>query len=423
MKLTPPANVNYSATVVQIVSLIELPGLDNLIGVSVLGHQALTQKGKGAGEIVVAFTAETQLSEDFCAINSLYRDATLNKNPGETGYLEKNRRIRALRLRGHVSNALLMPLSSLEFTGFPLSTLNVGDTFDSLNGHDICCKYEVPVKQGSMGQPKTVRADPRVDEKLFPQHLSTDQYHRNKHLLKPDRDTIVTQKLHGTSLRVGRVPVRRTKSWWERTVSKVTRIKTPDREFEVVFGSRKVIKDANNPRQQHFYKEDIWTRYGQSIAEHIPENYIAYGELIGWTLDGGAIQRGYTYNVPEGTAEFYVYRVSFINGQGIIADLPWDGVKEFCIARGLKTVPELFRLRHWEVEGGVAILADKRFADDLFETNDPVLPLSDKKTVDEGLCIRQDGFLPTILKAKSTKFLEHETKLNDQDVVDIESAA
>ena len=78
VKFDPPKNINYAASVVRIPALIPLEGLDNLVGVPILGHQALTQKGKEVGDLAVAFTAETQLSEAYCHHNNLYRDATLN---------------------------------------------------------------------------------------------------------------------------------------------------------------------------------------------------------------------------------------------------------------------------------------------------------------------------------------------------------
>lgn len=37
------------------------------------------------------------------------------------------------------------------------------------------------------------------------------------------------------------------------------------------------------------------------------------------------------------------------------------------------------------------------------------------------MLLRQEGIVPTILKAKSAKFLEHETRQLDKDEIDIES--
>lgn len=412
MKLDKPANLNYAATIIEIGPTINLPGLDNLIGVPALGHQALTQKGIQKGDLRVAFTAETQLSERYAAFNNLHRESELNLDSSVTGYLEKNRRIRAMKLRGHISNALLMPLQSLSYTGFDVSQLKPGDTFDTLNGHEICRKYEIQTPRGSTPQrSKVEKAFKRVDKTVFPEHLDTDSYWRSKHLLRDGRVVVVTQKLHGTSWRGGNVPVLRQLSWRER-VAKKFGVKVAEHEHDVVFGSRKVIKDVNNPNQNHFYESDIWTTYGERVTDLIPEGYMIYGELIGWTPDGAPIQKNYTYHMTEGEAELYVYRVATVNRHGVLADLPWDGVKEFCSQRGLRWVPELARVSVQGVEVLLDSVLDSRLADH-GDWVEPPLVVSSHKTVDEGVCLRQDGVVPTILKAKFPLFLEHETKLLD----------
>lgn len=424
MKFDSPANSNYAAVVVRVSHLMELAGLDNLVGVPVLGHTALTQRGKSVGDLAIAFTAETALSDEFAAHNNLFRDSTLNADQSETGYLERNGRIRAIKLRGHKSNALLMPLSAVEYTGVNWGELREGDTFDTLNGHEICRKYEVPVKPGSTpAASKVEKAFKRVDHRTFPEHLDTDNYWRCKHLLTPGREAIVTQKLHGTSIRIGNVPVLRQLSRRERFAKRWLKANVADYEFDVVYGSRKVIKDINNA-QSGYYQSDIWTKYGQQIAELIPEGYMVYGELVGFTPEGGAIQKNYGYEAGPGQAHLYVYRVAHVNRHGHMADLSWDGVKLWCQARGLSTVPEL-----WRVEPGSSLddevdaLMDERFADihAYHGFVDRPVQLSHPKTVDEGVCIRQDGVVPTILKAKSPVFLEHETKLLDAGEADLES--
>lgn len=431
MKFEEPKNKSYAAAVVRVPATLPLAGLDRLVGVPVLGHQALTQKdGAAVSDLKIVFTAETQLSHEYCKANNLYRDATLNADIREVGYIETNRRIKALKLRGHRSDALLMPLESLAYTGIDPADLREGDVFDVANGQAICCKYEVAKKHAqNPAKSKVERAFRRVDTKIFPEHLSTSQYHREKHLLRDGIEIVVTQKLHGTSLRVGRVPCLRQKGRIERLVNRW--IKTPDYEYDVVYGSRKVIKDVNNPNQDHWYASDIWSEYGSKIADLIPEGWIVYGELIGWTPDGAPLQKNYTYNAPKGECELYVYRVATINAQGTLADLPWDAVKTFCLERGLKWTPELARIPSWgdpELNFDGALedwYMDKRYFDSREHFTEEPVPLSDGKTVDEGVCLRQEGhgLVPLLLKAKAPKFLQHETKLLDEEILDIESAA
>lgn len=414
MSFDPPVNPNYAASIIELPPTYALPGLDNLSGVTVFNSQILVQNESVAGDVYVYFPAGAQISHKYCAANNLYRDNTLNGDETQTGYLEVSRRVRAIKLRGHRSDGMLMPLSSLNVFG-DVSYAKVGDTFDTVNGHELCRKYVIP---GSEPKPQknVVKVAKRVDSVLFPEHYSTDNYWRNTHLLNVDAEVVVTQKLHGTSLRVGNVPVRRSKSRMERFINRW--IDTPEHEFSMVYGSRKVIKDAAGS-QNHFYDTDVWTIAGRKLDGLIPHNYLVYGELIGWTPDGKPLQKNYTYNVPQGGMDLYVYRVAFINDEGFVCDLSWDAVREFCAHRGLKHVPELARL----VGASHALVdtfMDVRYTDVGMLFRDAPIPLSHPKTVDEGVCLRQEGVKPTILKAKAPEFIQHEDKLTE---LDVESAA
>lgn len=418
MKLQTPENANYAATVVAITSITPLDNCDNVVGTPILGFQAIVGKETQVGDIGIVFPAEAQLSGEYTRINNLHRHGNLNADQGQTGYLEDNRRVRALKFRGHRSDCLFMPLSSLGFTGADISKLQPGDTFDVLNGKPICQKYVV--KRSGSGAPRTAKNKDkvfnRVDKKFLPEHYETDNFFRNRDAIPADRHIIVTQKVHGTSIRVGNTIVQRKLALRERLAARLG-VKVQQTEFANVYGSRKVIKDANNPHQNHFYSSDIWTEEGRKLDSIVPENYIVYGELIGWTKDGAAIQKNYTYGVPAGTCELYVYRVAHVNGQGRVTDLTWEQVKEFCTDLGLRHVPELWqgRMEDFEPEDYL----DKKF----FVTYPRAVPLAKESPCDEGVCVRVDGLAPYILKVKSPKFLQHETRMLDQEAVDIEAEA
>lgn len=426
-----PENVNYAATVVKLPQGLMLPGLDNLVGVPMFGYQALTQKdGYKLDDLRVLFLAETQLDDEYAWANNLYRNAAINRDASETGYLEENRRVKAIRLRKHNSNALLMPLSSLAYTGYDVSKLKVGDTFDELNGHRICRKY-VPkgTKTPQVAGPKVRK---QVDERLFPKHLDTEHLFRNLHHFRTPKRVVVTQKLHGTSWRGGNVPVNRVKGWLERVVvNKWLRVPTPDTEYRHVFGSRNVVKGRSE--NNHYYDTDLWAEFGKKLDGVIPENYLVYGELVGWVDAQTPIQKNYTYDLLPGECELYVYRVATVNSKGVIADLSWEGVEEFCASLGLKTVPVLdfYSLCLGPSEWSDRL--DENFTESfagswldiaLHEAVEPdALPLSDPKSVDEGVCVRIEGQVPRVLKAKSPKFLEYETRQLDKGEADLEVAA
>ncbi|MFC4373340.1 RNA ligase family protein [Nocardia halotolerans] len=420
MALTTPKNPNYAAVVVQLAAVNDLAGCDNIAGAPILGYQAIVDKTRQPGDLGVVFTAETQLSEGFARANNLHSDTELNADTAEKGYLAKNRRVRAIKLRGHRSDALFLPLEALAYTGFDVAKLAPGDVFDELNGHEICRKFKRPVKGSNARTPqqKATKKFVRVDAKYLPEHYDTARYFGNEHLIGPEARVVITQKLHGTSIRIGNTIAKRQPTWRDKLATRFMKVPVVQYTYDTVYGSRKVIKDPK-AEQNHYYGTDVWTHYGQRLNGLIPQGFVVYAELIGWTSDGAPIQGGYTYNVPHGDAGLYVYRVAYVNPQGIVTDLAWGQLVEWCAQLGLNTVPVLAELAHKAFDP--ADWLDRRYYD---EGYGQAVPLSgSKKLVDEGVCIRTvDSLHPTTLKAKSPIFLQHETKaLDDEMSVDLEA--
>lgn len=417
IKIETPENPNYAAVIVKISALNKLENSDNLLGAPLLGMQAVVSKETEVGAVGVLFVAETQLSEEYASKNNLFRHPELNEDSEKTGFIEDNRRVRAIKLRGNRSDALFMPLSSLAYTGVDLSELAVGDTFEVLNGHEICKKYERKRKTYAREEKNKHKVFRRVDEKFLPEHYDSDQYYRVLDTFKPWTEIVVTQKLHGTSIRIANTIVKRKLTFRDKIAKKLG-VKVAETEFDHVYGSRKVIKDPGNPLQNHFYGTDIWEDAGKRLDDLIPENFIVYGELIGWTPDGAPIQKNYTYKVPHGTNELYVYRVAQVSNQGILTDLSWEQVKEFCRDRGLKTAPELWRGKHEDFNPDEWL--DQNYHDTLHGGYAQAVPLDKESPCDEGVCIRIDGLAPYIAKLKSPKFYQHETKMLDNNERDVE---
>lgn len=415
--IKPPQNGNYAATVVQITRLVPLAGCDNVVGAPLAGYQAIVSKDTQVGDVGILFTAETQLSDEYARNNNLYRHPEKNADPDKKGYLEDNRRVKALKFRGHRSDALFMPLNSVEYTQANPFELTKWLVFDELNGHPICNKYVIKTRGERSGQAKVKKED-RVDERFFPKHFDTSNYFKNAHLLSDDDYIYVTQKLHGTSVRIGHVPVARKLTWIEKLARKFG-AKIQETTHSYVYGSRNVVKDPNNPDgTPNFYSNDIYTETGKQLEGLLPKNFMVYGEIVGWASPDTPIQKGYTYRHAPDTRTLFVYRVTFLNPEGREVDLSWPQVKDFCDNLGITTVPEMWRGSHKDFDADHwmdAILADWTWTRDLAE---PV----DGSNVDEGVVIRRDGGMtPLVLKAKSPLFLQYETKMLDKDVVDMES--
>lgn len=412
-----PENVNYAATVVQLGDVYALENCDNVEGTMIFGQQAIVGKGTKPGTVGVVFPAETQLSQDYCRANNLYRHKEFNADPAQAGHLEDNRRVRAVKFRKHPSTCLFMPLSSLSFLGVTDSELSVGMTFDAVDGNEVCRKYARKVRAARGNRQAQAARLNRVDTRFIPEHLDSENYFRNDRNIDPETNVVVTHKLHGTSGRWSWAVVSRPLTVVEK-VAKFLGAKVQETEFAEIAGSRRAIKDPDSPYYkdaQHYYDTDIWVEWRDRLTGKIPKGYVIYGEIVGWTSEGSAIQKNYTYNLPEKTSELYVYRVAHVNADGVVTDLPWDHVVAFCAHRNIRTVPELWRGKHKDFK--VADFVDQRF----YPAHPHAVPLSTDGTVDEGVCVRVDTMTPYILKAKGPKFYEHETKMLDEEAPDLEA--
>lgn len=202
---------------------------------------------------------------------------------------------------------------------------------------------------------------------------------------------------------------------------KFPKIKIRKHEYGVVVGSRRVIKSIDGEVEtgkDHYYANDIWSQATEGMHALIPENFLVFAEIVGYTPDGAPIQKDYTYDALPKQSKVYVYRVATVNGQGDVVDLPWRAVERFCEARGFLYTPVLWTglYEHFEPEEWM----DMRYRDSRFpqavDLSHPTLP-------DEGVCVRADsGFTPTVIKFKSPSFLRHESVTLDAGEADVEAA-
>lgn len=435
--------VNYAALVIEVPEPKKLPNSDRLYGIGVAGIEVVVDSSwlGRVGEKAVLFPAEAQLSHPLAAYANLYRHSELNDDPEQAGYLEDNRRIRPKKFRGNMSKGLILPLEKVAaVTGAFEDDFEVGQSFDTVNGIEVSRKYVLPTKGAAMTkeQAKLAKAFKRVDEKVFPMHIDTEQYERNEGHVADDDIVIVTQKLHGTSVRFGNVPVKIEHTFWERLAKKLG-IRVRETEYDLIAGSRKVIKDPKSTTQNHFYTTDVWTGAAEKYGRGLPKGFMVFGELVGYTPDGGAIQKGFTYeetlNVDAledaGSSSLYVYRVAIVNEDGVLRDLSWDQVKKFAYAYGLKHTPELWR-------GPKAALVLENFAErnfrDVYEslmrgeyaqayTDVPVALSKGGTGKDEGIVLRVDrgGDVPYLLKYKNNSFYLHEAEELDNEEETIEA--
>lgn len=414
MKLERTEDSNYNAIVTTITKLVPFDNCDNVQGTLIFGFQCVVSKDVQVGDMGIFFMAETQLSEKYCHNNNLFRHSDLNRDQSQVGYIEDNRRIKAVKFRGNRSDGLFMPLSSIDWTGIDSAKLKSGDEFSSINGEEICKKYVRRVRANIGPNQQKAKRFNRVDPEFFPEHFKTDHFLKYVSDLDPNTEAIVSQKIHGTSIRIANTKVKRKLSIRDK-IAKLFGVKVQSTEYDYIFGSRKVVKDPSIKEQNHYYGTDIWNTEGEKLRGLIPENYMLFGELIGWTSEGAPIQQGYTYGIEQKKCELFIYRVAFINDKGLLQDMSWDHMIEFCKERDLKVVPEIWRGKIKDLD--ISQYLDKRLFEEGYRN---CVDLGSSGIVDEGVVIRIDRKRPYCLKAKSPIFIEHESKMIDQEVLDIE---
>jgi hypothetical protein len=367
---------------------MDLPNCDNVKGALVLGNQVIVSKDHQPGEIGLYFPLETALSAEFLGGNNLFRHAQWgNKDPLKVGFFEEHGRVKAVRFRGHKSEGFWIPLDAIGVMAIDYEGVLVpGAEFDTINNKEVCRKYvrkgtKTPGTPGVKGVKKVRVEDAIVDGQLR-LHYDTAQLRRNAHQITPESIVSISDKWHGTSVVIGNllldmpcpnelqektlgrlmslVEGRAKKTGWLNTKIQKTALAVHEflnrfveikREYGLVVTSRNVVKYAGKPQKgaQHYYAPeaggaDIWTQVGKEIEDRLPKGFTVYGEIVGYTPGGKAIQsmknKAFHYGCPDNTHALKVYRVTFTNEDGKVFELHWKHMLQFCFKYGLDPVIE-----------------------------------------------------------------------------------
>jgi hypothetical protein len=426
----------YKAKVVKL-QVKPHPNADRLQLGYVNGIQVIVGMDTHDGDVGVFFPVDGQLSDEFLRLHNLYRHSENNVDTNKRGYFSDNGRVTCEKIRGQRSDGFWCPLSYFEYTGYDLSKLNLGDEFDELNGHKICQKYYTPATKTAMS--KRVKKPKKVDYN-FPKHFDTDKLEYNLNKIEGGDTVIITEKLHGTSTRIGYVQVERENNltWWQKLYNKLPFPNYPEatKGFEFTVGTRNTIaSDWVTENSSEWYRIEL----AKQIEGMLKKGEIVYAEIVGYDSNGGLIMNAQnTSKLPELQERFgdkmmyrygcrwnevgipqnkmYVYRITQVNEDGYAIDLSWAQVKKRARELGLEAVPELFK---FEVEPGTLPNAITKLVQ-AFVKGQSYL---DDTHIREGVCLRVEKTNgdTVVLKHKSFEFkvLEGILKQND-DYVDRE---
>lgn len=373
----------YVAYVTQLKNLRKHPNADRLQLGECFGNTVCVSLEYVDGQVGIYFPTDGQLSVEYAEHNNLLRKKDENGN-NVGGYMDPNKRnVTSIRLRGEKSDGLFMPLSSLDYCypdikGGAASMLNVGDTIDVVNGHDVCTKY-IPVRKtgsGNTSEGNRTRKKKVPVAPLFAEHADTEQLAYNLDAFKPGDEVEITLKMHGTSQRTGYLPVFKgeKKTLFQKLFRKSG---TPIYDWGYVSGTRRVVLDdfdggfygSNEFREQHskvfenklhkgetvYYEVVGFTTAGQPIMSDASNKKLndkefvkQYGETTrfsygcapdGYVMMWGEDNEG-TFSMPveKPQSDIYVYRMTMTNEDGDVVEYTPDFMRYRCEQMGVKCV-------------------------------------------------------------------------------------
>ena len=423
---------NYACSVVEIKNLFPIEGADNVLRTVVNGNNVVVPKTTEVGSRMLYFVSGTKLSAEYCRVNNLYDKEENNLDTTKRGFVSfKSRRIKCLRLRGVISDGMLMPLSSLSSMNLPLSTqtMEVGNEFTDIDGVSICEKYIVPIRNSGENNKKgkqSVKISRLVDSQFY-LHGDTSNLRKNMDKINPSDIIGIHYKKHGTSFVVGNVQVKRFLSWFEKLVKRFG-VKVEETMYDIVYSSRKIIKNGylNPTSGEGFYGEDIWGVVAKEIEHLIPKNWTLYGEILGYTESGSAIQGKYDYGCKVGEHKVYIYKISVVNTDGNVIFLTDRQIEEYCEKVGLLYKDTFIYYGTIRNYMDMYFIEGDNWREEVLKTleknyNEKDCYMCTTKVPEEGIIVRVEKLEQyEAYKLKSKRFLLMESEEQEKEVSNIE---
>lgn len=240
-------------------------------------------------------------------------------------YLKKNGRTGTVKLRGYISQGLILDL--------PEGSWNVGDDVSSILGIK---KWQPPQSEYQKVIQKTSKK--RINP-LFDKYTDIENVKHYPDVFKEGETVVITEKIHGSNSRYGNLEIGTTpnvsilekiSAWIRKNIFK--------QKYEFVYGSHNV-QITNHSNRKSFYGSDVWAEMigKYNLDKIIPEGVIIYGELYGDKI------QDLTYGLKNGERDFAVFDIK-VNGQY----LNWEDVILWCNALDLHHVPQLYVGKYYE---------------------------------------------------------------------------
>lgn len=443
------ANENYLSKIVNITTFRKHsdPEVMRLQCCTIDGFNIITGIDSQPG-LYVYFPALSCINGDFLRFANLYRHKEMNNDPEQSGMFDDNGRVKAIKLRGELSEGFILPVLVLQnyivsVTNHEIDEIKENTEFDSVShcGKEFWISKKYVAKgQFSQGSPKDKisRKVPKglnkVIDTQFRFHYSTTLIKKCPYVVTPDTRIQLSYKIHGTSGISAYVLCKQELTWKQKIAKWLTGEEF--NKYDYLYASRTVIKNKiYNPNVQGgFYGIDVWAKADKLVRPCLSKGQTAYYEIVGYLPNGRYIQKNYDYGctppnegeeyTPEKHFKVRIYRVTYTNVDGKVFEYTPHQVQQWCAQVGLTPVeecyfglakdlyPELDPAKHWNENFLEKLANDSRF---YMEKDSPHCK---NKVPHEGLVIKLEDGLSHAFKLKCFRFIAGPDSSNELNIED-----
>jgi hypothetical protein len=316
-----------------------------------------------------------------------------------------------------------------------------------LNGIQICEKYINPatIKAARENQGKKTRT--AKTSVMFKEHFDTAHFGRCLHEFDYGQTIIITEKLHGTSGRIGHVQIERDLTWLEK-IAKRFGVRVQENEWKYLNGTRRVVLEESSGTQ--FHDPTIRDKAFKLFDGNLRKGETVFFEIVGYESTGASIMpkvdttkmgdkeftkrygktMPFSYGCGELQSRVYVYRMTLTDEDGHSIDYAWDDVVKRCKELGVDTVPHIRTMTLNDLKEDLrsaAVVDDVRTVKETFsklvEAYGSGPSILDDTHIKEGVCVRIEGGINNkTFKFKSFEFKVLEGIIKDSGVIDAEEA-
>lgn len=444
-------NINYLAKIVNIQSFSSHPNKEvtKLKVAHVNGYNIIVGIDEKPG-LFIYFPMLSEINPNILAYCNLYEKSDLNKDNTKKGFFSSNGKVKGIKLKGLVSEGFLLPLASFKdfcSDNFQRTPEFVNNTeFDYLedNGKKMWINRKFVVKPTNQYKSKTskpvksVKGFDKLREDQFKFHYDTQIIKRVPDALYPTDIIHISSKWHGTSAITAKVLCHKKLNWREKIAKFLTGHSFDT--YDVIYSSRRVIKNRYYKKSNGFYNSDPWYYAAEALKKFMPKGMTLYYEIVGYLPDGKEIQKGYDYGCAPSNRiyvlgkqyKIYIYRITMTNVDGMVSEFTPLQVIAWCNLNNLLGIDTLyygyvkdlygnpskeeedseeFNYNNWIIE---KMSNDSRF---YMEQNSPDCK---HKVPHEGIVIKKEGSWSSAFKLKTFAFLNKEQKDLDKGESNIE---